>query len=123
MTAIGIELIELVIAIFVSTIVLWWVSKFQKLKKSDIKTALIVVSIGSLIFYIFHKIPNIPYFVFLTLDITGILLYMLLIKKFYELSFKKAFKVLLWYIGVLTIIVIILLILAVIVATIQSLVL
>ncbi len=84
------------IAFFLNIVVLWQISKKQKLKRHDFKTAFLVLGISyvvGFIFYILYQLITFPIIIKVFISIFTFILALFLIKEFYKVKWWKAVKV------------------------------
>jgi len=85
-----------VVMFLLYTIILWKISKRQKLKKHDLKTAFLVIGIPtviSFIIYLTYSLINPPILVKVIMSIFILFLTPYLIKKFYIINWWSAIKI------------------------------
>lgn len=84
-----------IVVFFLSVVVLWQISKRQKLKKHDFKTAFFIFGISYIVGFIFYGIYQLITFHILIQILIGIatlILILFLIKRFYNVSWGKSIK-------------------------------
>ena len=95
----GIALIAFVVQVLLNSVFLWAASKLLKLKKQDYKTAVSTVLVCMVVMYVLWAISYIPsligvafltFILMLLMFLIGILLYIYLIKRFYDVDWKNA---------------------------------